>query len=330
MIRRLVLAGLGLCAVTTSACGSPSGGAGAGEIQLGNLTGLLAQLNQSELQLDSATQVAVQQCMQHLGYIYYATQGSPPEAGIGSGSGNTVLGGSNSVPPLPSIGQAAVDGYGLYQEAVRNALLPPAQPGMPLDGPSTNREESYRESLSSSQATTYNSALFGPIGSQVTYNVPGIGSVTASNSGCVSQSQKQVYGSLQESDITINAVAHIAGSWQHLQDLNPQLRHLNGTWSGCMIDFGFKYSSPGAARQAVFASYANDGPTAANHRNELTVATKDFACRQRTGYMPGVTAVASVTAGPVLTLESGYILRIQERLKTDLGKLGQAVHSAGS
>ncbi|MEO3786805.1 hypothetical protein ABGB12_26055 [Actinocorallia sp. B10E7] len=138
----------------------------------------------------------------------------------------------------------------------------------------SSRPDPYRDQTDAQQQA-WGEAFFGPESApKIRVTLPNGEQIETSSQGCLAESQKQVYDSLEEMLKTENFAASLPPEALKRAAADPKLRTLNASWSSCMTEKGQSgLSDPGAARARAAGS--GDG---------VSVAVADAECEERMGY----------------------------------------------
>jgi hypothetical protein len=132
------------------------------------------------------------------------------------------------------------------------------------------------------RGAAYRRALMGSRRQTGTLRLPDGVTVTYRSHGCYARAMGTLYGSARRYQWLVgrrNAVRSAAGE-RVARD--PRLAGALTGWRRCMAARGLRYPSPDAARQGVYEAYLKAANRARVRRRELTTATADRECAERT------------------------------------------------
>jgi hypothetical protein len=166
------------------------------------------------------------------------------------------------------------EGYGLYESLTADPAARERSPS-PVDR--------YIARLPAQDRADYMLALFGDERQRRGIRLYRSGEVTFPASGCVFESQTRLYGDI----VTWARITYLP------EDLNnvltaqvtdePEYADATHAWSTCMAGRGHPHPRPDAARDAIAARYAAEGPGERLRTDEIAVAVADAECARDAG-----------------------------------------------
>ena len=286
-----------IASLAMAACGGSSAVSPSGEISSYTaITSQLNQLNSDLVTLNNAQQVDTERCMHELELVYY-----PQITSLGSGPW-----GAPTEDPS-SLAAAETAGYGLYAP-----MLAAAQRGNVNPNEGEGAEQRYEDSLRGTISHRYSVALVGAGAKPVNYNVPGIGEFSTSPKGCVSTTERAIFGSFANSVILGNAPGFLESDWETAQSSDSKLIALNHKWARCMATRGLHAKDPGALFNAISLMYAKVGPSNKVHQQELKAASADFICEASVSYVKSAEEDAGADAKAALSSAQSIVLKADQ------------------
>ncbi|MFJ9423615.1 hypothetical protein [Streptomyces sp. NPDC101249] len=240
-------------ALTLSGCGRDTGPTGPG-----TPTAPVARLGYADdLRIADAEQRLVTRCMAEHGFRFWERRGPSLEESRPVGY------------VQDDVDWARAHGYGsrIMAKEDRARLRDP--------------NPAYRDSLSASRRSAYDTALDGGRSAPVlSTREPGGGTVRKQSGGCTAEAERALYGdplTWFRTDTTAGNLRPLyVGKLLH----DPEFTRAVRGWSRCMGRAGHPFADPGAARRAA-RDHAAEQSTAAEARTfaaEVTVAVADARC----------------------------------------------------
>ncbi|GAA4594232.1 hypothetical protein GCM10023194_60520 [Planotetraspora phitsanulokensis] len=148
-----------------------------------------------------------------------------------------------------------------------------------------NAKYNSTNGLSPEQVKGFDVAFFGSSDSQVSVLLPDGSTVSFGDKGCLAESRKKIFGSIEKFGERTAMAGMITQNSQQRALADPGIRILNQAWSKCMQDSGYSglkdpYDAQGRA------SDAHDGKTSdiVVMAKEIPMAVADAECQAKTGY----------------------------------------------
>ncbi|MFE2279574.1 hypothetical protein ACFXAE_20520 [Streptomyces sp. NPDC059454] len=184
-----------------------------------------------------------------------------------------------------------------------------------------NPNGTYRQGLSPSRRTAFDTALDGGDGARMlTASLPGGGETRKRVGGCTEEAERALYGDPAEWYRTGKIATGLNALYGEELMKDRRLTAAVGAWSRCMKRAGQPYENPQAAREAVRVNTGRLGAARADEAfaAERRTAVADAACARETS----LRAVATAR-------ETYYLDRLRDRFGKDIDtyrNLGQRAY----
>lgn len=138
----------------------------------------------------------------------------------------------------------------------------------------------YAEGLSPKRRTAYAVARNGDGRRSLRVTIPSGASVGQNSTGCIAESQRQLYGDFQEWFRASTVAGNLPDRGRDVRR-DPRMRAAVAEWSSCMKKKGHQYSSPLQLQKSL--TKAADGTGAdRTRRTEIRLATAEASCARST------------------------------------------------
>jgi hypothetical protein len=254
--------------VLFAACGQSTGLSSSSDL----VNAVLANGGQTadRVALDNAEEELTGKCMERLGYEFFPTLETTSDVGAIA---------TQPESPL-SLQYRTSNGYGIYQTLVQQAQAAgTTQTGANGVGDTTNRQTLYVRGLSKAKYAQYLLALGGT--KRKTYSLINGGKVSDLTGGCVGRARKEVYGSIANFVTVFSGLPSLTNEVEDEVYSSSAYQSAMSSWSRCMSNLDFKFSSPGLAEQSIYELYSKKGLTQVDRRQEIAVSLADFHCASR-------------------------------------------------
>jgi hypothetical protein len=234
----------------------------------------------SAADVNNATELLTQRCMQSKGLVYYPI--------ILSAADLTSSGSLVGVPQSNiGLGAREADGYGMYSGAVRAIT---ASSGKQGGQSGSDQEDRYVGSLSESTQGRYLSMLSGPESSRISISLPGGGTTTAPSGGCQGTAERQIYGSVTNYVLGLTGASLLTNNLESSVASDPAYSGLISNWSACMNRSGYNYESPEKLWNTLYERIYKT-PTLAMRNLEIKTAVADYKCATAVHLVPTITGL---------------------------------------
>ncbi|MFC0554209.1 hypothetical protein ACFFHJ_25275 [Planotetraspora thailandica] len=143
-------------------------------------------------------------------------------------------------------------------------------------------EDPYRDQTDA-ERQKWGDAYFGPSSAvKIRVTLPNGSEVETSAEGCLAESQKQIFGSIEQMLKSENFAGNLPIEARKRANADPAIRSLNASWTACMAKWGYSdLADPSAARAKASDFYNGAG---GGFAAEVKLAVADASCEKSLGY----------------------------------------------
>jgi hypothetical protein len=221
---------------------------------------------------------------------------------------------------------ARSDGYG-----ITNAGWPPSPDVQVADASTTANMKTFN-ALSAIEKRSWQSAMYGPLDDagnpieHITFEIPGIQSISVASKGCYADARVQLYGDLNDwlkGEATSSGIpAEISATTES----DPSVVSASAGWKDCMAAAGITAEDRATANNQAFLAVSSATSAAAALEAEKKIATQDALCATESSYFSTYQSVWSAVSERVLAAHAGDIQAYKELLSDSKQRAEDAVN----